>query len=212
MGVLKSICRSEDQITKDSAKARTLLEEVKSVLPSDFVCAGEIQLYLSDLVKAKGETFEPSYFYERIQLGGNIVGSDEGRFAGGPTRITLNRWKDGADGVGMIKVGKSDLNSTSLVSYTSVTIGDRVQFEPRVVVMDCDGHPVDRRLPDVPANKKMAPVCIEDDVYIGYGAIITKGVTVGKGAWIMAGSLVTRDVPAGAKVMGNPARIIEDQA
>jgi maltose O-acetyltransferase len=51
------------------------------------------------------------------------------------------------------------------------------------------------------------PVHIGSQVWIGGGAIILPGVTVGDDAIIGAGSVVTRDVPAGAKVMGNPARV-----
>jgi maltose O-acetyltransferase len=52
-----------------------------------------------------------------------------------------------------------------------------------------------------------APVIIEDDVWIGFNATILKGVTIGKGAVIQPGSVVLKDVPAGAVVSGNPAQI-----
>jgi maltose O-acetyltransferase len=51
-------------------------------------------------------------------------------------------------------------------------------------------------------------VRIGSDVWIGGGAIVLPGVAIGDGAVIGAGSVVTRDVPAGATVVGNPARII----
>jgi maltose O-acetyltransferase len=51
------------------------------------------------------------------------------------------------------------------------------------------------------------PVRIGSHVWIGSGAIILPGVTIGDDAVVGAGSVVTRDVPAGAKVMGNPARV-----
>ena len=52
------------------------------------------------------------------------------------------------------------------------------------------------------------PVVVEDDCFIGQGAIILMGVTVGKGSIIGAGSVVTSDVPPGSVVAGNPARVI----
>ncbi len=52
------------------------------------------------------------------------------------------------------------------------------------------------------------PVVIEDDCFIGYGAIILMGVKVGKGSIVGAGAVVTSDVPPDSVVAGNPARVI----
>jgi acetyltransferase-like isoleucine patch superfamily enzyme len=61
-----------------------------------------------------------------------------------------------------------------------------------------------RRRPEVARR----PVVIEDDVWIGPNATILKGVRIGAGAWIEAGSLVTREVTPRSRVLGNPAQII----
>ena len=55
------------------------------------------------------------------------------------------------------------------------------------------------------------PVVLEDDVLIGANAVVIEGVHIGKGAVVGAGSVVTKDVPAGAVVVGNPARIIKEE-
>lgn len=52
------------------------------------------------------------------------------------------------------------------------------------------------------------PVVIEDDCFIGYGAIILMGVRVGRGSIVGAGAIVTKDVPPGSVVGGNPAKVI----
>ena len=82
-------------------------------------------------------------------------------------------------------------------------------LEPALRIQDaiaCSPHPQDRLRPPVRAQR----VVVEDDVWIGPNATILKGVRIGRGAWIEPGALVTRDVPVGCRVLGNPARIVED--
>lgn len=55
------------------------------------------------------------------------------------------------------------------------------------------------------------PVVLEDDVLIGANAVVVEGVRIGKGAVVGAGSIVLKDVPAGAVVAGNPATIIHEE-
>ena len=108
-----------------------------------------------------------------------------------------------------------------LLSEHEIRIGSRVVFSFHVVIADTDFHPLDpaQRILDaiaispVPGGQKRptagtAPVHIEDDVWIGPNVTILKGVRIGAGAFIEPGSLVTRDVPPRARVLGNPAQII----
>ncbi|OWY15172.1 maltose acetyltransferase [Thioclava sp. F34-6] len=93
-----------------------------------------------------------------------------------------------------------------ILDVVAVTIGDRAQVGPKVQILTAD-HPRD------PETRRTGlefgrPVRIGADVWIGGGAIILPGITVGDGALIGAGAVVTRDVPTGATVAGNPARII----
>jgi len=111
-----------------------------------------------------------------------------------------------------------------ILSELEIRIGQRVIFSFHVVIADSDFHPLDpaQRMLDAIAISPLhagvarperpaigsAPVCIEDDVWIGPNATILKGVTIGAGAFIEPGSLVTRDVPPRARVLGNPAQVI----
>ncbi len=89
-----------------------------------------------------------------------------------------------------------------------VTVGDHTMFGPGVQVYTAT-HPLsaaERRA----GREGARPVRIGSDVWVGGGAIILPGVTVGDGAVIGAGSVVTKDVPAGALAAGNPARVIRE--
>jgi acetyltransferase-like isoleucine patch superfamily enzyme len=92
---------------------------------------------------------------------------------------------------------------------SGVYIGNRVLMAARVFIAGYDGHPVDPLARARGARDAIAePVEIGDDVWIGTAAVITKGVKIGRCAVVAANSVVTRDVPAGAIVGGNPARIL----
>jgi maltose O-acetyltransferase len=86
-----------------------------------------------------------------------------------------------------------------------VRIGDDCQIGPNVQIYTAD-HPLD---PEVRRSglESGRPVTIGNNVWIGGAAIILPGVTIGDNAIVGAGSVVTRDVPAGATVVGNPARV-----
>ena len=96
-----------------------------------------------------------------------------------------------------------NFNCVSL-DVVEVTIGDRTQIGPAVQIYAAD-HPRDAktRQSGLEFGK---PVRIGCDCWIGGGAIILPGVTIGDGAVIGAGSVVTRDVAVGPTVVGNPAR------
>lgn len=92
-----------------------------------------------------------------------------------------------------------------------INIGNHVMFGPEVHIHGGD-HPIDvvgQFMDEVKKNTDDGAVVIEDDVWIGARAIILKKVTIGKGAVVGAGSVVTKNVPPYAVVVGNPARIIK---
>jgi maltose O-acetyltransferase len=91
-----------------------------------------------------------------------------------------------------------------ILDVVEVSIGDRTQIGPTVQIYAAD-HPRDAetRRSGLEFGR---PVRIGSDVWIGGAAIILPGVTIGDGAVVGAGSVVTRDVGAGVTVAGNPAR------
>jgi acetyltransferase-like isoleucine patch superfamily enzyme len=92
-----------------------------------------------------------------------------------------------------------------------VDIGDRVLMGPRVALLGEDHKFDDPLLPIKAQGVTRAPIVIGDDSWLGAGAIIVAGVTVGRGAVVAAGSVVTRDVPDRALVAGVPARVLGDR-
>lgn len=92
---------------------------------------------------------------------------------------------------------------TEITCKRSVTIGERCAISWDVLITDTDYHQLGE-------GEHTAPVRIGDRVWIGAKAMILKGVTVGDGAVIAAGSVVTKDVPGGALVAGNPARVVRE--
>ena len=91
-----------------------------------------------------------------------------------------------------------------VLDVVQVSIGDKTQIGPGVQILTAD-HPRDAAAREA-GLEFGRPIHIGRNVWIGGGAIILPGVTIGDDAVIGAGSVVTRDVPAGATALGNPAR------
>lgn len=104
-----------------------------------------------------------------------------------------------------IKIGNGTyLNrNTVIVSQKQIEIGNDCKISWDVVIMDTDLHPL-------PGETRVdtKPVIIMDNVWIGCRVIVLKGVTIGSGAIIAAGAVVTKDIPDNSIAAGVPARII----
>ncbi len=124
---------------------------------------------------------------------------------------------------GRLRVGSrtSIGGGTTFSIAASVDVGDDVLVSFDVLVMDHNSHAVefDLRRGDGPAwirgqkdwtHVPVAPVVIRDKAWVGARAIVLRGVTVGEGAVVGAGSVVTRDVPDWTVVAGNPARVVRE--
>lgn len=99
----------------------------------------------------------------------------------------------------------SRINGAHISVKKSISIGKNVRIGPYTLIMDSDFHDVYDRY----RLGKNGEVIIEDDVWIASKATILKGVHIGQGAIISAGSVVTKDVPPYSMVGGVPARVIK---
>ena len=102
-------------------------------------------------------------------------------------------------------LGSGYINSNANIScFSKIEIGHDVAISENVCIRDSDNHRVLSS-----AHQETSPVKIGDRVWIGMNAVILKGVTIGDGAIIAAGAVVTRDVPAKSLAGGVPARVLK---
>ena len=110
-----------------------------------------------------------------------------------------------------------------IISASSVAIGSYCIIARDVYIGDTNEHPLDaaerrkqtiayleRGVPPDRSYADAAPVVIGSDVWVGERAMILKGVTIGDGAIVAAGSVVTKPVPPNTIVAGNPARVVKE--
>jgi len=125
----------------------------------------------------------------------------------GGNKLVLVAGHEGAH----LSIGKDSAISASIIyARSSISIGERVMIGAGCAIYDNDFHSIhsyDRRHGN--KNIGVAPVVIENDVWLGAEVTILKGVRIGKGSVVGAKSLVTQDIPEGVLVAGNPARVIK---
>lgn len=104
-----------------------------------------------------------------------------------------------------LSLGSGYINhNLNLSCFQSIEIGEQVAISENVTIRDSDNHQI------VGSEKEMTqPVKIGNKVWIGMNVTILKGVTIGDGAIIAAGSVVTNNVPENCIVAGVPARVIK---
>ena len=96
----------------------------------------------------------------------------------------------------------------TLVDDGDIFVGDNVMFAPNVTVISAT-HPIHPGLRRKQAQYNL-PVAIRDNVWIGAGALILPGITIGENSVIGAGSVVTKDVPANVVAVGDPCRVLRE--
>jgi acetyltransferase-like isoleucine patch superfamily enzyme len=130
---------------------------------------------------------------------------------------------------GNIQIGNNTfIGGGTFISITGIEIGNDVMISWGCTVIDNDAHSIlsTERVEDVKQWKRgldngeigfykdwskvrSSKIVIKSKAWIGFNSIILKGVTIGEGAIVGAGSVVTKDVPDFAVVAGNPARVIK---
>lgn len=125
------------------------------------------------------------------------INGDFTMYAGGYIRVVKN---------GHLVLNGGFVNEDVEITCASkITIGKECTIARGVVIRDYDAHTI-----ELPNYEIAKPINIGEHVWIGNRAMILKGVTIGNGAIVAAGTVVTKDVPAGSIVVGVPAKIVKE--
>ena len=144
--------------------------------------------------------------YSRIAVGPNCVFRSAYRSneAGVNRPCMLSTLAPGAE----LLIGRGcGLSGTVIAAAERVVLGDNVLCGANVTIMDSDLH--DPASP-IGGQAPHAPVVIEDGAWLGLNAIVLKGVTIGRGSVVAAGSVVVGSVPPGVIVAGQPAVVVRE--
>lgn len=159
---------------------------------AEIFCNGRLRFGTKENPKSKQET--------RLSLGKNSKFRINGDFSvgfGSDIRVF-----DGAE----FEIEDGYFNGfVQIVCAKKITIGKNVAIARDVIIRDTDAHGIVGK-----EHQKKKEVKIGNNVWIGTRAIIMKGVTIGDGAIIAAGAIVTKDVPANTIVTGIPAKVIRE--
>jgi len=136
----------------------------------------------------------------------------------GPVRVFIGSHSAVLDdviisGVGEVHIGdRSSIGHNSvLVSRERIQIGNDCMLAAFCYVLDVDHEFANPDLTIPKQGLRIKPVVIGDDVWVGAGTFILRGVTIGDGAVVAANSVVTEDVPPYTVVAGSPAKVVKDR-
>jgi acetyltransferase-like isoleucine patch superfamily enzyme len=146
-------------------------------------------------------------WFVRVNGPGITVGDQVHWVAAADRHITLSSWVH-PKGQGRITIGNYCLlcPGVRIDSAVEVTLGDGCMVAAGAYLTDADWHDLYDRTEVVGAS---APIVLEENVWIGDGATVCKGVRIGAHAIVAARAVVTKDVPPFAVVAGNPATVVK---
>lgn len=152
----------------------------------------------------------PNFFHKKsvIKIGKNFISQADIRWNvyGIIQPNVLNVRTPGAQIIIGDNVG---ISGSTISASQSIVIGNNVLIGSGCVICDSDAHPIHPKDRNDSKKTKSIPIKIEDGVFIGARCLILKGVTIGKGSVIGAGSVVTHDVMPMSIYAGNPAKFIK---
>lgn len=194
---MKQLIRS---IIRGFNTLRTLFYCIKEKIPFDSTWRidGGIIIVQPHFWQKKGKLQIGNHFHAQSNIRDNTFGI---------IQKVLIRYQPGAT----IKIGDyTGISGGTISASNSIIIGNHVMIGSGAVISDSDSHPIKISDRNIPAKTKTAPIIIDDYVFIGARSIILKGVHIGKGTVIGAGSVVTKNLPANVIAAGNPCKIIKE--
>lgn len=164
------------------------------------------------LFRGQCETVGRRFYMERLPFftgTGRIAIGDGVRLSGKSSFMFHNRFRSRPE----LSIGDGTFigHDCHFRIANSVRIGERCLIAAHVDLSDFDGHPLDparRRAGEPPDANQVRRLVVGNDVWIGTGAAVLKGVVIGDRSIVGAHSVVTKEVPADVIVAGNPARIV----
>lgn len=172
-------------------KAKAIISRMKG-----YLIFGKVQPSLSTLPRITGKVYLNKFGELRVGKRLKIIGRPWG------TQLTVVK---GAK----LTIGDDVLINAGvgIAANQEVYIGNHVKIGPRTSIFDSAYHALEPADEAASLHKK---IVIHDNAWIGTGALILPGVTIGRNAVVAAGSTVTRDVPANTVVAGAPAKPIRE--
>lgn len=175
---------------------------------------GRIYFYLWG-VQAGKKLRMGSLPYCRVVGSGKIVIGDHVRInnklSENPAGITHKTVLVAGKGA-VLKIGNNvGISGSIIYALESVTIGDGCRLGANSMIYTTDFHPLnaDDRRDLISAATVTKPVVLKKNVWLGANTVVLRGVTIGEGSVVAIGSIVTKDVPDGVIVAGNPAKVIK---
>jgi len=147
----------------------------------------------------------------RIYIGDRVTLCSDSRFTalGVNHPVILRTLRPGSE----ISIGAdTGISGGSICAAVRVRLGRECLLGANVIIADTDFHAIKldgRRFNNNHQDIAASPVSVEDNVFIGTGTVILKGVTVGEGVVIGANSVVSKSLPAGFMAAGSPAKVIK---